>query len=118
MSKDLMLFLNIIKTMQTPIVHEFKELGTLQLESGKTIDSAGFENYWMRANFEALVTGATYCTVVDDYIIRRYCTILSSDPDLLDDFLKYSNYFYVFLNIFIFFAHYYDNFLSYFYPFI
>lgn len=73
--------------MQTPIVHEFKELGTLQLESGKTIDSAGFENYWMRANFEALVTGATYCTVVDDYIIRRYCTILSSDPDLLDDFL-------------------------------
>ncbi len=75
---------------QIPIVHEFKELGTLQLESGKTIGSEGgttVENDWMCANFEALVTGAAYCTVVDDYIIRRYCTILSSDPDLLDDFL-------------------------------
>lgn len=42
------------------IVHEFKELGILQLESGKTIDSEDgtVESYWMRANFEALSTGA------------------------------------------------------------
>ncbi len=75
---------------QTPIVHEFKELGTLQLESGKTIGLEGgtaVENYWMRANFEALSTGATYCAEIDDDQIRKYCTILNADPDLLNDFL-------------------------------
>ena len=76
---------------QTPIVHDFKELGTLQLESGKTTNSEEggtiIENHWMRANFEALMTGAIYCAEIDDDQIRKYCTILSADPDLLNDFL-------------------------------
>lgn len=74
----------------TSIVHDYKESGILQLESGKTTNPEGgtiIESYWMRANFEAQMTGATYCVEIDDDQIRKYCTILNADPDLLDDFL-------------------------------
>ncbi len=63
---------------QVSIVHEFKE-GS---EGGTAV-----ENYWMWANFEALTTGAIYCAEIDDDQIRKYCTILNADPDLLNDFL-------------------------------
>jgi len=77
------------------INHEFKDLGTLQVESGKEkahytegcTTASSCERYLMRANFEASNTGAAYRAEFDDDAIRRFCTILSSDPDLLDDFL-------------------------------
>lgn len=69
-----------------PINHEFKDLGILQLESGKTNPGETNEEYWMRANFDA-VTGATYCVEINDQGIRGFNQILGSDPELLDDFL-------------------------------
>jgi hypothetical protein len=54
----------------TTIIHEYEGLGTLRLESWKTIDSeqdtVTQNRHSMRANFEALETGARYCADVDD----------------------------------------------------
>lgn len=73
-----------------PIIHEFKELGILQLESGKvdtTTEETNTDIYWLRTNFEAAHTGAVYHAEFDDHTIRQFCTILNADPELLDDFL-------------------------------
>jgi hypothetical protein len=72
------------------IKHEFEDMGVLLLESRKPVcadNDTTSEGYSVQANFEILNTGATYHAVFDDLMIRQFCTILSSDPDLLDDFL-------------------------------
>lgn len=76
--------------MTRSIKHEFKDLGTMLLELIKPISIEGItvsEGYWMQANFEVSDTGVTYRATFDDSMIRQFCTILSSDPDLLEDFL-------------------------------
>jgi len=76
--------------------YEFKEIGSLQLTFGKFIsDDPATKNetdqesfsYWMNAEFEAHETGASYSKKFDDGEIRKLCTILRSNPELIEDFL-------------------------------
>jgi uncharacterized coiled-coil protein SlyX len=78
-------------TTTKPIIYEYKDLGRLQLELQKiintTTDDAVCVVYLMRANFEDFNTSTVYQMEFDDEAIRHFCTILNSDPDLIDDFL-------------------------------